>query len=399
MSASRQIGSPISTPASRSEWDIGSFLRYEHERPDAVTLVCDWRGEVPTRSVDAALHVLRGEYPDGVFLAELPQPGRWTRKLKLFVPGQEDRVVTVVGGGTPRLWLGNEVAYQLPNPKAKYSGVTYRYFRSEDGLSVERITFEEPQGGLALTQSQHIHERMAQASALAHEGVAVPALAARGQFCMTGWKGAFLIYSEAINFRPAMFLRAGRGYQSLGRAVRVKAFCLGVRSLFRTLRELNDGGMFHGDLVHRVQGGSANLGFTPQGQAVLKGWGHRIDVQALDWLPEAFHRQRMREVTGALAGLIEDILRSDLPHEDLQQMVVDLVLTGLKTYTGREAPDRVELMIGLSTETDRLRRAGPVMPGGYDFQDEYDGMLLYQESSQLPDEIRNWLVQCVTRYV
>ncbi len=399
MSGSRQIGFPTTIPTTRSDWDIGSFLRYEHERPDAVTLVCDWRGEVPTRSIDAALSVMRGDYPEGVYLAELPQPGHWTRKLKLFVPGQEDRVVTVAGGGTPRLWLGNEVAYQLPNPKARYTGRTDRYFKAEGNVVVEKVAFDEPQGGLALSQSKLIHDRMMQASALTHGSPAVPVLAARGQFCIMGWKGAFLVYSEAINYRPAVFLHAGHGYQSLGRAVRMKTFCLGVRSLFRTLRELNDGGMFHGDLVHRVHGGSANLGFTPQGHAVLKGWGRRVDVEALDWSPGDFRRHQMREVTGALAGLIHDMLRSDVPHEDVQEMMVDLVLTGLKTYTGREAPDRVELMIGLSTETDRLRRAGPVMPGGYDFEDDYFGMMLYQESSQLPDEIRNWLVQCVTRYV
>lgn len=399
MSASRQIESPMFTPASRSEWDIGNFLRYEHERPDIVTVACDWLGEGPIRSVDAVLGVLRGNYPDGVFLAELPRPGAWTRKLKLFVPGQEDRVVTVVGGGTPRLWLGGEVAYQLPNPKARYAGVYYRYFKSEDSLSAEKIAFDEPQGGLAAPQCYHIHDRMVHAAALLHNGVTVPTLIARGQFSMPGWNGAFLVYSEAINYRPTAFLRGGRGYQGLGQGVRKKAFCLGVRSLFRTLRELNDGGMFHGDLVHRVRSGSANLGFTPQGQVVLKGWGHRIDVQALDWPPEAFHQHRMREVTGALAGLIQDILSSSLPHEDRREMMVDLALTGLKAYSGREALDRVELMIGLSTEMDRLRKAGPVMPGGYDFQDDYEAMILHQESGQLPDEIRNWLVQAVPRYI
>ncbi|WP_162909839.1 hypothetical protein [Aggregatilinea lenta] len=399
MSGSRQVTSPRSIPTSASEWDIGSFLRYEHERPDDATLLCDWRGDVPTVSIDAAIGVLRGQYPNGVYLAELPRAGAWTRKLKLLVPGQEGRVVTVVGGGSPRLWLGGEVAYELPNPKARYAGIVYRYVPSDGALSVEKLAFNEPQGGLAMAQCHTIHERMAQASVLLGEGPVVPVLAARGQFCVPGWEGAFLVYSEAANYRPAAFLRYGRGHQGLGRVVRTKAFCLGVRSLFRTLRTLNDGGMFHGDLVHRVHGGSANLGITPQGEVVLKGWGHRIDVDVAGWPAEAQHRQRMREVTGALAGLIHDILGSTLPQEDRQPMMVELVLHALKAYTGQEAPDHVELMIGLSTETDRLRRVMPVMPGGHQFQDEYAELVLHQECGQLPDEIRNWLVQCVTRYI
>ncbi|HML21106.1 MAG TPA: hypothetical protein PKD09_05620 [Aggregatilinea sp.] len=399
MSGSRQSETFNTTPKLKTEWDIGTYLRYEHERPDVVALTCDWRGEVPTLTIDAALAVLRGDYPRNVYLAELPRPGAWTRKLKLIVPGQESRIVTVAGGGTPRLWLGNEVAYQLPNLKARYMGAIYRYAMSNGKLAVEKLTFDEPQGGLALSLSHHIHDRMVQARALIDDRVIVPDLAARGQFSMPGWNGAFLIYSEAVNYRPSTFLRLGRGYSSLGHPVRLKAFCLGVHNLLHTLRKLNDGGMFHGDLVHRVHGGSANLGFTPQGQVVLKGWGHRIDVKALEWPPEALHRQRMREVTGALAGLLEDLLNSDLPQEERKQRVVELVSIGLKAYTGRSVLDPVELMIGLTTETNRLHRSMPMMPGGYDFQDDYDGMFLYSESSQLPDEMRNWLVQCVFQYV
>jgi|YNPNPStandDraft_1061719.scaffolds.fasta_scaffold22161_5 hypothetical protein len=217
MPGSKKIRRNDPIPAHESEWDIGSYLRYEHERPDVVSLTCDWEGDVPSQSVSAVLQVLRGDYPDAVYLAEIPKPGAWTRKLKLFVPGQQDRVMTVIGGGTPRLWLGNEVGYQLPNPQAKYTSTTYRHFLAENDLSTEKAAVEEVQGGLALPQSKHIQERMAQALSLTGDSMAIPTVAAMGTFSIPGWEGAFLAYSEVINYRPASYLRSEVGHQGLDR--------------------------------------------------------------------------------------------------------------------------------------------------------------------------------------
>jgi len=301
------------------------------------------------------LQVLRGDYPDDVYLAEMPRPGAWTRKLKLFVPGQEDRVMTVVGGGAPRLWLGNEVAYQLPNPTSKYVSMTYRHFLAEKNLLSEKIALEEPVGGLALSQGKHIHDRMAQAQALTQGSTAVPTLAARGAFNIPGWEGAFLSFCEAINHRPAAYLRSGMEGKGPGRRWGAEVFRAGVESLFQILREINirDGGMFHGDLVHRVHGGSANLGFTPEGSAVLKGWGRRVDEQVKEWPVEDFRRHQVREVTGALAGLVYDILACDMGREDRWRLVIDTVRSGLEGYTGRKI-DEVTLTFGLPTDMDRL---------------------------------------------
>jgi hypothetical protein len=399
---SKKIRKDVSIPAYRSEWDIGSYLRYEHERPDVVSLTSDWEGDVPSQSVSAVLQVLRGDYPDAVYLAEMPKPGGWTRKLKLFVPGQQDRVMTVIGGGTPRLWLGNEVGYQLPNPRVKYTSMLYRHAPAENNLVSEKIVSEEAQGGLALPQSKHIQERVAQALALTGDSMAIPTLTARGRFNIPEWEGAFLAYSEAINYRPASYLRSEVGHQGLDRGGGVEVFRSGVRSLFQTLKKINirEGGMFHGDLVHRVHGGSANVGFTLEGTAVLKGWGRREDEQVQEWSARNFRRHQMREVTGALAGLLYDILDSDLGREDRWRLMVDIVGSGLEAYTGRQGMiDRIELTSGLPTDMDRLRKARREILDDYDMRDYQDEVILHQESGQLPDEIRSWLVQCVIRLV
>jgi hypothetical protein len=182
----------------------------------------------------------------------------------------------------------------------------------------------------------------------------------------------------------------------------VEVFRSGVRSLFQTLRKINiqEGGLFHGDLVHRVRGGSANMGFTLEGTAVLKGWGRREDEQVQEWSAQNFRRHQMREVTGALAGLLYDILDSDLGREDRWRLMVDTVGSGLEAYTGHQGMiDRVELTFGLPTEMDRLRQARREILDDYDMRDYQDEVILHQESGQLPDEIRSWLIQCVIRFV
>lgn len=402
MPGSKKIRRNVPIPAHESAWDIGSYLRYEHERPDVVSLTCDWEGDVPSQSVSAVLQVLRGDYPDAVYLAEMPKPGAWTRKLKLFVPGQQDRVMTVIGGGTPRLWLGNEVGYQLPNPRVRYTSTRYRHIPAENNLVSEKIVFEEAQGGLALPQSKHIQERMAQALALTGDSMAIPTLAARGRFNIPGWEGAFLVYSEAVNYRPASYLRSEIGGKGLNLGEGVEVFRSGVRSLFQTLKKINvqEGGVFHGDLVHRVHGGSANVGFTLEGTAVLKGWGRRSDEQVQEWSAQNFRRHQMREVTGALAGLLYDILDSDLERDDRWRLLVDTVGSGLEAYTGRQGSiDQVTLTSGLPTELDRLRKTRRKILDDYDTRDYQDEVILHQESGQLPDEIRSWLIQCVIRFV
>ena len=150
---------PVHEPAR----EIGSFLRYEQERPDIVSVLCDWEGEAARKTIDAVIQVLKGDYPGNVFLAELPRAQGWTRKLKLYIPGQEGRIVNIIGGGAPRLLLGNEVVYQLPNPDAKRKSTVYRHSLVEGRLSAETLALDEVQGGLPLSLANHIHERMAQA--------------------------------------------------------------------------------------------------------------------------------------------------------------------------------------------------------------------------------------------
>ena len=400
MSGLRRIGRDILTPAHEAEWDIGSYLRYEHERPDVVSLSLDGESAPPSQSLDAVLQILQGDYPDKVYLAEMPRPGAWTRKLKLFVPGQKGRVITVVGGGAPRLWLGNEVAYQLPNPQAKHNSEIYRHFLAENSLLTEKVRFEEAQGGLGLPQGKHIQTRMAQALALTDDSVAVPMLVARGRLSIPGWEGAFLAYSEIFNHRPGSYLRSELGQRWATPGWGVEVFRSGVRSLFQTLRRVNvrEDGMFHGDLVHRLRGGSANLGFSLEGAAVLKGWGRRADEQVKAWPAEEFRRHQMREVTGALAGLIYDILDSDMKREDRWRLMVDTVQSGLEEYTGRQGAIAQVLTFGLPPDTDRLRKTRRAILDDYELRDYQEEVILHQESGQLPDEIRSWLVQCVHRF-
>jgi hypothetical protein len=402
MPGSRKIERDSPTPAHHSRWDIGSYLRYEHERPDVVVLSWDWEGDVPKKTIGAILQVLRGDYPDEVYLAELPIPGSWTRKLKLFVPGQGGQVVTVVGGGAPRLWLGNEVAYQLPNPRAKHTSEIYRHFLAEHTLSTQKIPVEEVLGGLALPQGEHIQYRMTQAQALTGHSIAVPTLVARGTLSIPKWEGAVLAYSEAVNHHPASYLQSefeGRGFD---RRWGVEVFRSGVRSLFRTLRAINirEGGMFHGDLVHRVHGGSANLGFTLEGDAVLTGWGRRVDERIEEWSVDDFRRHQMREVTGALAGLVDGILGSELGREGRQHIMVDTVRVALEEYSGRQGIiDPVTLAIGLPTDMGRFGKPHRKILDDYDIRNCQHEVILRQESGQLPEEIKSWLVQSVVRYL
>lgn len=156
--------------------------------------------------------------------------------------------------------------------------------------------------------------------------------------------------------------------------------------------------MFHGDLVHRLRGGSANLGFSLEGTAVLKGWGRRADEQVKTWPVEEFRRHQMREVTGALAGLIYDILDSDMRREDRWRLVVDTVQSGLEEYTGRQGAIDQVLTFGLPPDMDRLRKTRRAILDDYELRDYQDDLILHQESGQLPDEIRSWLVQCVYRF-
>jgi hypothetical protein len=53
---------PVHEPA----WEIGSFLRYEQERPDIVSVLCDWEGEAARKTIDAVIQVLKGDYPGNV---------------------------------------------------------------------------------------------------------------------------------------------------------------------------------------------------------------------------------------------------------------------------------------------------------------------------------------------
>lgn len=390
-------------PAHEEAWDIGNFLRYEHERPDVVSALSDWEGEVPRKTIDAVMQILRGDYPENVYLAELPRAGAWTRKLKLFVPGQEGRIVNLIGGGAPRLLLGNEVVYQLPNPDAKYKSLAYRHFVVEERLAAETLVFDEVQGSLALSLAVLIHERMAQASAIVGEGsTAVPTLIARGHLSIPRWEGGFLVYSEVVNHRPPYYLRPENRYRKFDGKRGLDVFRSGVRSLFQTLRRINlhEDGLFHGDLVHHHRGGSANLGFTPEGAAVIKGWGRRVDEQVKDWPSKDRRIHCMREATGALAGLIHDVSVSGMNREEQQRLLVDVVLAGLEEYTDRQGMiERVSLSAGLPSDVDRFTQSTQQFLSNDDQSDYPLNSILYQECERLDDRLKSWLVRNVTRYL
>ncbi len=389
---------PVHDPA----WEIGSFLRYEQERPDIVSVLHDWEGEIARKTIDAVTQVLKGDYPRNVFLAELPGAGTWTRKLKLFIPGQEGRIVNIIGGGTPRLLLGNEVAYQLPNPNAKRKSTVYRYSLVEGRLSAETLTLDEVQGGLSLSLANHIHERMAQALILTGNHVTVPTLITMGRFTIPRWDGSFLVYSEVLNYRPSYYLRPENRYRKFDSKRGVEVFRSGVSSLFQALRQINmhDDGFFHGDLIHRHLGGSANLGFTPEGVAVIKGWGRRMDEQVTDWPSKDRRTHQMREVTGALAGLLQDVSTSETNREERQSLLIDTVSAGLEAYTGRHKMiDRVSLASGLPTDIDRFMESTQRFLSNDNLSDYPINSILYQESGQLDDRIKHWLVKCVTHHL
>jgi hypothetical protein len=389
---------PVHEPA----WEIGSFLRYEQERPDIISVLCDWEGEVPRQTIDAVMQVLKGDYPKNVFLAELPRAQGWTRKLKLFIPGQEGRIVNIIGGGTPRLLLGNDVAYLLPNPDTKRKSTLYRYFLVERGLSAETLALDEVQGGLSFSLANHIHDRMAQASALMGDSVAVPNLVAKGRFTIPRWDGAFLVYSEVLNYRPRYYLRPENRYRKFDSKRGVEVFRSGVRTLFQALRQINmhEDGFFHGDLIHRHLGGSANLGFTTQGAVVIKGWGRRMDEQVRDWPSNDCDTHQMREVTGALAGLLQDVSTSGMNREEQQNLLIDIVSAGLEEYTGRNKMiDRVSLASGLPSDMDRFMQSTHRFLSDDNLNDYPINSILYQESGQLEDGIKRWLVKCVTHHL
>jgi hypothetical protein len=386
---------PVHEPA----WEIGSFLRYEQERPDIVSVLCDWEGEAARKTIDAVIQVLKGDYPGNVFLAELPRAQGWTRKLKLYIPGQEGRIVNIIGGGAPRLLLGNEVVYQLPNPDAKRKSTVYRHSLVEGRLSAETLALDEVQGGLPLSLANHIHERMAQALVLTGDSVAVPTLVAKGRFTIPRWDGSFLVYSEVLSYRPPYYLRPENRYRKFDGKRGVEVFRSGVRTLFQALRQINmhDDGFFHGDLIHRHLGGSANLGFTPEGLAVIKGWGRRMDEQVTDWPSNDRRTHQLREVTGALAGLLQDVSTSGMSREEQRSLLIDIVSAGLEAYTGRHKMiDRVSLASGLPSDMDRFMQSTQRFLSDDNLSDYPINSILYQESGQLEEGIKRWLVKCVT---
>jgi hypothetical protein len=386
---------PVHEPA----WEIGSFLRYEQERPDIVSVLCDWEGEAARKTIDAVIQVLKGDYPGNVFLAELPRAQGWTRKLKLYIPGQEGRIVNIIGGGAPRLLLGNEVVYQLPNPDAKRKSTVYRHSLVEGRLSAETLALDEVQGGLPLSLANHIHERMAQALVLTGDSVAVPTLVAKGRFTIPRWDGSFLVYSEVLSYRPPYYLRPENRYRKFDGKRGVEVFRSGVRTLFQALRQINmhDDGFFHGDLIHRHLGGSANLGFTPEGLAVIKGWGRRMDEQVTDWPSNDRRTHQLREVTGALAGLLQDVSTSGMSREEQRSLLIDIVSAGLEAYTGRhKMTDRVSLASGLPSDMDRFMQSTQRFLSDDNLSDYPINSILYQESGQLEEGIKRWLVKCVT---
>jgi hypothetical protein len=389
---------PVHEPA----WEIGSFLRYEQERPDIVSVLCDWEGEAARKTIDAVIQVLKGDYPGNVFLAELPRAQGWTRKLKLYIPGQEGRIVNIIGGGAPRLLLGNEVVYQLPNPDAKRKSTVYRHSLVEGRLSAEILALDEVQGGLPLSLANHIHERMAQALVLTGDSVAVPTLVAKGRFTIPRWDGSFLVYSEVLSYRPPYYLRPENRYRKFDGKRGVEVFRSGVRTLFQALRQINmhDDGFFHGDLTHRHLGGSANLGFTPEGLAVIKGWGRRMDEQVTDWPSNDRRTHQLREVTGALAGLLQDVSTSGMSREEQRSLLIDIVSAGLEAYTGRHKMiDRVSLASGLPSDMDRFMQSTQRFLSDDNLSDYPINSILYQESGQLEEGIKRWLVKCVTHHL
>ncbi len=391
---------PVS--AHQPQWEIGSFLRYEQERPDIVSITRDWEGEVPRKTNDAVIQILQGDYPANVFLAELPRAQGWTRKLKLFIPGQEGCIVNVIGGGAPRLLLGDDVVYQLPNPTAKRRAATYRHFLADKGVTEEALMFDEVQGGLSLPLANLIHERMTHAAALVGDSVAVPTLLARGHLSIPRWDGAFLVYSEALNYRPRHYLRPEYIHQKFNGKRGLEIFLAGVRNLFQILRQINkhEDGMFHMDLVHRLQGGSANVGFTPDGKAVIKGWGRRITEQIGEWPSSDRRTYQLREVIGALAGLLQDVSISGIRGEQRHRLLVDIVWAGLGEYTDRYGKiDRVSLASGFPSNADRFVKSTRTFLSEGDSSDDLLASLLYQESRQLENGVKHWLIECVTHYV
>jgi hypothetical protein len=108
----------------------------------------------------------------------------------------------------------------------------------------------------------------------------------------------------------------------------------------------------------------------------------------------------MREVTGALAGLLQDIFDSGMNREERQGLLIDTVSAGLEAYTGRHKMiDRVSLASGLPSDTDRFVRSTQRFLSDDDLSDYPINSILYQESGQLQERIKRWLVKCVTHHL
>ncbi len=286
--------------------------------------------------------------------------------------------------------------------EAKRKSTVYRYSLVEGRLLAEALIFDEVQGGLSSSLAKHIHDRMAQASALMGDSVAVPTLVTKGRFTIPRWDGTFLVYSEVLNYRPRYYLRPENRYRKFDSKRGVEVFRSGVRTLFQALRQINlhEDGFFHGDLIHRHFGGSANLGFTRQGAVVIKGWGRRMDEQVRDWPSNDRRTHQMREVTGALAGLLQDVLNNEMNREERQNLLIDTVSAGLEAYTGRHKMiDRISLASGLPSDMDRFIKSSQRFLSDDNLSDYLLNSILYQESGQLEDGIKHWLVKCVTRHL
>lgn len=201
----------------------------------------------------------------------------------------------------------------------------------------------------------------------------------RGQFVIPRWKGGFLVYREPLNHHPAIYLH--RGMQG------DRVFLKGVESLFRLLQHVNRE-MFNGDLVRHVNGGSANLGFTPDGAVVVRGWGRRFDERVPDWSPDDLRKHRMCEVLSALAGLIGEILNCGRTPAEQRHLIIDTVKTGVESYTGRQKTlDSVGLAVGLPNQDDLLGKYSRIDVNRYHGTQEYlEHAMFHTECGQLPDK-------------
>jgi hypothetical protein len=105
-------------------------------------------------------------------------------------------------------------------------------------------------------------------------------------------------------------------------------------------------------------------------------------------------------VTGALAGLLQDIINSGMNREERQRLLIDTVSAGLEAYTGRHKMiDRVSLAFGLPSDMDRFVRSTQRFLSDNDLSDYPINSILYQESGQLEEGIKRGLVKCVTHHL